>query len=67
MKILKSKKGFTDILIGSIILAIFFFTAILIPPISADLEADVDTFDTDNLAQNVKDNSESISIVGRWR
>ncbi len=61
-KLIKSKKGFTDILIGATILGIFFFTAILITPISEGLNANVDTFDTDNLDQNIKNNAESISV-----
>ena len=63
IKFLKSKKGFTDIFIAAIILSIFFFTALLIEPINQSFDADLDTFDTDNLAQNVRNRGDSISIL----
>lgn len=62
-KLFRSKKGFTDIFIGAGILAIFFFTAVLIPPIAVALNTNVDTFDTDNLDQNVKNNADSINVL----
>ncbi len=62
-KLFKSKKGFTDIFIGAAVLAIFFITAVLIPPIAESLNTEADTFDTDNLDQNVKNNADSINIL----
>lgn len=52
--IIKSKKGFNDISIITIIIFIFFTTAIIIPFVNAEFDANFSTLNTDTVSSNVQ-------------
>ena len=59
MRLMKSKKGFNDMSIITLILIILFGTAFLIPSAGAATGDGATSFDTDNVADNVRTNSEN--------
>lgn len=56
----RDKRAVNDITIISVLLFIFFLTAIIIPFINAEFGTEFIEADTDNIAQDIRDQSENI-------
>ena len=62
-KFFKDKKGINDISIIGVILSIFIFSALLIPFINGAVDANADSYDTDNLGEEIQEDAESINTL----
>ncbi len=62
----RGKKGINDISIATILIFIFFFTAIMIPFVNAEFDTTADTFDTENFEGIVKDEAENVNVISAF-
>ncbi len=60
------KKGVNDISIITVIIFIFFGTAIVIPFINAEFNTSSSTFDTEGLAADVQQDAESVTTISAF-
>lgn len=65
-RLFKSKKGFNDVSIISILLAVLLLSAVLIPYVTAEFGADADDWDTVDYESEIKDDARDVSSINAF-
>ena len=65
-KLFSNKRGFNDISIISVILAIFLLTSVIIPFVNAEFETEFSNLDEDAVLQQTRDDAESVSTLSAF-